>query len=36
MKERYTEAVYNGFQVLGGLGSIDYEAGCEVFRVATT
>jgi len=36
VKEWYTEVVCNGFQVIGGLGSIDYEVGCEVFRAATT
>lgn len=33
MKERYVEAMYNEFQVLGGLGSVEYGAGCEVLWV---
>lgn len=35
MKEWYAEVVCNGFQVLTGLGFVEYGANCEVFWVAT-
>lgn len=36
VKEWYIMTMCNGFQVLGGLGSVEYGASCEVFRVAAT
>ncbi len=36
MKEWYVDVVCNGFQVLEGLGFVEYGANCEVFRAMTT
>jgi phosphoribosylformylglycinamidine (FGAM) synthase-like amidotransferase family enzyme len=35
VKERYAEVVCNGFQVLTGLGFVEYGVNCEVFWVTT-
>jgi hypothetical protein len=36
VKEQYTKAMCNGFQVLRGLGFVEYGASCEVFQAVAT